>query len=72
MGGIWQSTSILLEHPGRKGVAELEYGLMALPGNKDLMFVSKRKGQGSRRKDGHPDDHSVPVLKDLGVSAQLL
>lgn len=55
--GIWQSTGILLERPGRQGLAELACGLKTLSGHKgrgkDLMFVSKWKGKGSRqRKEG--------------------
>lgn len=42
---------------------------------KDLMFVSKWKGEqreGRFWKAGHPDGHPVLVLKDLGSWPQLL
>lgn len=63
MGDIWQSTGILLERPGRQGLVELECGLKTLSGNKgwgkDLMFVSKWKGKGSRRRE---DSGRVAIL----------
>lgn len=54
-GRTWQSTGVLLECPGRWGLAELGYRLKTLSGNKgwgkDLMFVSKWQGKGSREED---------------------
>lgn len=56
-----QSTSVLLECPGRRRegrrVSDLGYGLKTLSGSKgwgkDLMFVSKWQGLGSRGKEDY-------------------